>query len=117
MHKINFHTNFCFFIRFPFETKSPIGYIVAIIIQATGICVISMIGLFAILFPVGHCLFLITFTLDLHDEIRMLNESMKIERYRIKKRPVNFHIGTNKNLCKIIQFQCDVKQLSRFVNI
>lgn len=115
MHENSAFHKFLFFVRFPFETKSPLGYIVAIILQATGICVISLICTFAILFPVAHCLFLITFTLDLDDEIRMLNDATKIESYRKEKLSANRRIEIYKELFKIIQFQCDLKQLSELL--
>lgn len=89
----------------------------AIILQATGLYVISMICLFAILFPVAHCLFLITFTLDLHDDISILNDGITIQSYSKKKKfSANRCSELNKTLYEIIEFQCDLKQLSILVS-
>lgn len=98
--------------RFPFDWKTPIGYIVAIIFQSILMCITTMNCTCAILFPIAHCVFLITFCFDLQKELRTLNKIIKSKCGENKKRPTNRYIEIKKQLSKIIQFQCEAKELS-----
>lgn len=100
---------------FPFNWKSPFGYIVAVSLQAFGMYFISMISFCAILFIISQCEFSITFSLDIEEQFRMLNKSIEFQSEKKKKKekpPMGLNIEIEKQLCEIIRFECDIKQLS-----
>lgn len=99
---------------FPFEWRSPFGYIAAEIIQSIGIYVVAMIFYFVFFVTIAHCVFLIAFCLDRDNELLMLDEIIKT-RIVNKKKKLSTHkfcLEVKKQLCKFIRFQCETKQLS-----
>lgn len=80
--------------------QSYTTYVTALILFAT------------ILIPVSHCVFITAFCSDLENDVRMLNEIIKIESEKKRKFPADVVIEIKRKLCKIIQFQCGAKQLS-----
>lgn len=107
-------TNFVFFFlfSFPFEWKSPIGYVVAVIIQSIGLYTMTLFNYSAIFFVISHCVFIIVFCSDRDQDLHMLNESIKTVIKKKKKLSTNCRIEVKKKLCKFIRFQCETKQLS-----
>lgn len=66
----------------------------------------------AVLFSIAHCVFLIAFTLDLKNEFHILNENFRLENGGKKKMSKDRQFELREQFGKIIQFQCDAKQLS-----
>lgn len=92
--------------------QTPIGYIVTILIQSVGSFVIISGLLCTVLFPVAHCVFIITFCSDLESELFVLNEIIQNECEKKSPFSTNAIIKIRGKLCKIIRFYCDAKQLS-----
>lgn len=80
--------------------QSYTTYVTALILFAT------------ILIPVSHCVFITAFCSDLENDVHILNEIIKIESEKKKKLPADVVIEIKRKFSKIIQFQCDAKQLS-----
>lgn len=82
------------------------------ILQAAGLITVVSFWFCAILFPVAHCAFLIAFCSDLRNELDTFDESLKIKGDKETFFSMNPRKKINEKLFKIIQFQCDAKQLS-----
>lgn len=59
-----------------------------------------------------NCVFLLTFALDLQNELQALNENMKFQDDNKMKFSTDRIIEIKRKLWKYIQFQCNAKQLS-----
>lgn len=110
---IPFNVYFGFICRYPFNWKTPFGYIAAMSFQLF-IFIISLIICFSsMLFPISFCVFLTAFCEDLENDLHEQNENL-----RIHSAPKIGQTNANRNemkqkICDIIRFHCDAKQLSR----
>lgn len=103
-----------FFFRFPFDTKTPAGYVASIFAQSVEAYVVLCIWLCAVWFPVAHCVFIIAFCSDLKNEVLILNQSIKIECEKNMFLSRNAIDEIKEKLFKIILFHCDAKKLSEY---
>lgn len=82
--------------------------------HSVAVSVIALVCYSGILFIVAHCLFLIAFCSDLENELLILNQSIETKINEKNKILPSRCIEIKKELCEIIQFQCDAKQLSGY---
>lgn len=94
--------------------KTPIGYVVTLLIQSIELYAVVFIWLCTILIPVAHCVFIIAFCSDLENDMRILNEIIKIENDKKKKFRTIANNGIMEKLIKILRFYGNVKQLSEY---
>lgn len=112
--KICFLIWFDFFLysRWPFDWKTPLNYIAVVVFQSIAAYIIILILLCTILIPVAHCVFIMAFCSDLRNDVRVLNEIMKIGSGKNQSIQTNDIIEIKRKLCKNIEFQYSVRQLS-----
>lgn len=92
--------------------KTPIGYIVTILIQSIELYAVVFIWLSTVLIPVAHCVLIVAFCTDLKNELRIWNEKIKIESKQKNPIPSKIKLENKQKLCKILRFYGDAKQLS-----
>lgn len=110
---IPFNVYFDFISRYPFNWKTPFGYIVAMSFQLFMFIIALIICFSSKLFPISFCVFLTAFCEDLENDLHEQNENMRIHAAS-KIRQTNANRNEMKqNICGIIRFHCDAKQLSR----
>lgn len=80
--------------------------------QAYSTYITALILFATILIPVAHCVFIAAFCSDFENDVHILNEIVGIESKRKDCFSTSANIEIKRNLCKIIQFQCNAKQLS-----
>lgn len=100
------------YFRYPFNWRTLYGYIFIIIYQSIITYLTASLIFNTMLMPVAHCIFTISFCFDLKNDIRMLNEIIKIESDNREAFSSDTIIKIKKKLCKIIRFHCKAKQLS-----
>lgn len=99
---------FLFFCRFPFDWRTPFGYIVAINCQFIGTVYVSTTTAILVTFFVSICWVLDTFIEDITIDLQNFNDcrtSCSNDR-RVMKR-----------ICDIVKLYAEVRQFSRFLLI
>lgn len=101
------HLFVCFHYRFPFNSKQPLGYCVAFILQI--LSTMSLCSITAVCVAVGFGTFVlsISMTKDIKDDLILIN---KIAKSR-KKRPQAL-----KQFTELIQYHSNAKQLSFIIH-
>lgn len=82
--------------RFPFEWRDPIGYFVAVLLEAPTFYYAPLVFIFDLFFVFGICKLLAAFVYDIEAELQSLNK----------------HPETNTNMYTIIKLYLTTKQLS-----
>lgn len=89
-----------FFIRFPFDWRNPLGYLMACTSEYIGLITVARVGLQIIIFLSGSCWLLISMAHDIKCELRTIADIMKTK-----------HTLSNE-LSEFIEFHSNVIQLS-----
>lgn len=83
--------------------------------QSAGVYLTIMNCFSAMSFSLAHDILLIAFASDLENEILTLNKNIKLERGKNENFSVKRLVEIKRQLNKIIQLQCDTKQLSELI--
>lgn len=92
-----------FIYRFPFDSKQPMGYVIAFTLQV--LLAMCLFTITAACIAVGFGTFLLTIsvTKDIKDDFILINKIAKIKKK---------HAPALKRLTELIQYHSDAKQLS-----
>lgn len=101
------------FLRYPFNWKTPIGYMMIVFYQSVVTYLTASILFYSMLMTVAHCMFIVSFCTDVKNDIRMLNEFIKIESDKKKKFSAAAINKIKKMLKDIILFHVDTKELNK----
>lgn len=98
----------------PWNWKTPIGYMIAVCIQYSWIAMGIFMVTSCLIQHAGVCILAGTFAMDIKENLVEQNDIvLRAEgNYSAEQ-----FIEMKENLCNIIQFHCDVKQLSIDVNL
>lgn len=105
-HQIQLNRLFC---RFPFDWKTPFGYLVGVSIQGVSMWSVVFCVHNALCLLVGLCWIMIAFIIDIETEFKTLNK-----KYRHKNGQFIKYKEFRQQFYQIVQFHSDVKQLSWF---
>lgn len=98
-----------FTIRFPFDWKLPIGYLVASFEQILVSLCHDYTGLFVIMAYIGFCKLCDTFTIDINESLKMISNDVKSSK-------TDKHSKWIKELTEIVQLHGDSEQLGSQFN-
>lgn len=79
-----FYIEIFIILRFPFEWRDPIGYLIALLIEYIDAYYISRIGACNLVFIFGSCWFISVLTKDVELELSATNEHFKLSRNEIR---------------------------------
>lgn len=90
--------------RYPFDWKTPVGYVTCVLIQIITFYAVTSIFVIVLILIIGFCMFLTNFGNDLEENVFEMNKmtrqsSSAIEETKIKKRFID-----------IIQFHSDARE-------
>lgn len=95
----------CFFLRWPFDWKNPLGYLFFLIAESITCWCINLYGLIGLCFLIGSTWMLMSFTKDITNELAHLNAN---ETGTSTHRQTNVKVRFN----AIIKSYSDAKQFS-----
>lgn len=90
-------------LRLPMNSKTPLGYLCVLLLEASESFSIVSVALSAICFLVGSCWMFISFANDMTNNLHLLNIGGKSEEN---------HVKMKERLCNVVNFFSDVKELS-----
>lgn len=92
--------------RFPFDTKHPLGFTVALIVEFINLQCLAVFVLGDMLMGIESCVMLISIANDIAVELRSINENASSECN---------HLFVLNQLIKFIKLHTKAKQLSNFI--
>lgn len=93
--------HFFFELRLPFDSRTPLGYLVVFIIQSYSAYYVTLVIMFMMTFLITSIWTLMAASSDdIKGDINHLNEMAKFKRNEK---------SVNKTLCKVIMFDVDIK--------
>lgn len=92
-------------IRFPFDTKNLIGYLVAIFIQYILLFNVMVSLKCLAIFGIGTCFMLFPLTKDIKNDLKAINRNARHKKKRLK---------TIDQLTQFVQFHSKLMQLSKY---
>lgn len=114
LFKLKFSSkNKILFLRYPFNWKTPLGYITIICYQAAVTYLTASILFYSMIMTVAHCMFVVAFVSDVKNDIRTLNEVIQIEIDEKKRFSATAINKIKKLLSENILFHVNAKQLSK----
>lgn len=92
--------------RLPFEWKTPIGYLMCVMIQIPILYLLGDMFFFITLFITTLCIFVTDFVTDIEERLRSLNEMVLDKTMMIADK----RIEMTKKLSDIIQFHSQTRE-------
>lgn len=90
--------------RFPFDSKRPVGYMIAVILEYITFLYLLNIAAFCGSLETGCFMFMISFTNDIQRNLQSMNENTKSKRKQRTQTP--------RQLIDFVEFHSATKQLS-----
>lgn len=97
-------TNVNFIFRLPFDYRTPFGYILYILFNATGAVCVAFALLPTICLTIGSCLLLISMANDIKNDLKLLNAT--------GKKAKRGHVVMKKRFRQTIRVYRDLKEFS-----
>lgn len=100
----------------PYNWRSPIGYLISVILQVTSTYICSVLFVAVLLLYIGFCSFSIAFATDIRRSLSEFNDDIMFHENRWEGMvpPARQLIELKKKFYKITQFHADSIQLSVF---
>ena len=108
----SFEKTFFFLLRLPFEWRSPVAYLIAVIFEAIETIAMVLVYLYTLTLFFGTCMFLAAFCADLQKSLQLLDRKMEKIADDIKAKRWIDRGKIEELLHELIHFHSDAIQLS-----